>query len=89
MESGLISLTPGGGYTERHERLSDERAALLRTRRPGELVAPYPHHVIPLPTPDRARAQVRTRANRFYLNYQSESQGGGQGNLERGREDDT
>ncbi|RFS85174.1 ubiquinol-cytochrome c reductase cytochrome b subunit [Actinomadura spongiicola] len=83
VESGLISLSPEGGFHERHERPSDEREALLRTRRPEELVAPYPRHLIPLPTPDRARAQVRTRVNRFYLNYQSESHGGGQGDLRR------
>ncbi|WUH96202.1 ubiquinol-cytochrome c reductase cytochrome b subunit [Spirillospora sp. NBC_00431] len=81
VESGIISLSPDGGFHERHERPSDDREAVLRTRQPGELVAPYPHHIIPLPTPDRARTQVRTRANRFYLNYQSESHGGGQGDL--------
>ncbi|RKS74360.1 ubiquinol-cytochrome c reductase cytochrome b subunit [Actinomadura pelletieri DSM 43383] len=89
VESGLISRSPEGGFHERHERPSDEREALLRTRRPEELVAPYPRHLIPLPTPDRARAQVRTRVNRFYLNYQSESHGGGQGDLRRdGRKSD-
>ncbi|TDB90547.1 ubiquinol-cytochrome c reductase cytochrome b subunit [Actinomadura sp. KC216] len=84
VESGLIRLSPEGGFHERHERPSDEQEALLRARQPGELVAPYPHHLIPLPTPDRARTQVRTRVNRFYLNYQSESHGGGQGDLRQG-----
>ncbi|WP_131741725.1 cytochrome bc1 complex cytochrome b subunit [Actinomadura roseirufa] len=79
VESGLISLTPDGGYTERHEPEPDEREAVLLARQPRELVASYPRHFIPLPTPSRARAQVRTRLNRFYLNYQSESYGGGQG----------
>ncbi|WP_433468782.1 cytochrome bc1 complex cytochrome b subunit [Spirillospora sp. CA-128828] len=88
VESGLISLRPDGGFTERHEQPSEETEAILETRQPGELVAPYPHHLIPLPTPDRARTQVRTRANRFYLNYQAESQGGGQGNLEEGSPED-
>ncbi|TDC67179.1 ubiquinol-cytochrome c reductase cytochrome b subunit [Actinomadura sp. GC306] len=83
VESGLISLTPEGGFSERHEQPSDEQESLLRTRRPAEFVAPYPNHLIPLPTPDRARAQVRTRANRFYMNYQAESYGGGQGDLSR------
>ncbi|TDC94982.1 ubiquinol-cytochrome c reductase cytochrome b subunit [Actinomadura sp. 7K507] len=88
VESGLISLSPEGGYGERHEQPSREQEALLRTRQPGELVAPYPNHVLPLPTPDRARTQVRTRVNRFYMNYQAESYGGGQGDLERdGRQD--
>ncbi|MFB4307556.1 cytochrome bc complex cytochrome b subunit [Actinomadura sp. GTD37] len=84
VESGLISLSPAGGFAERHEQPSEDREAVLRTRRPDELVAPYPDHLIPLPTPDRARTQVRTRANRFYLDYQSESYGGGQGDLKRG-----
>ncbi|RSN48495.1 cytochrome bc1 complex cytochrome b subunit [Actinomadura sp. WAC 06369] len=79
VESGLISLTPDGGFTERHERSSDERAALLQTRQPRELLAAYPHHILPMPTPGRVRTQARTRANRFYLDYQVLSQGGGQG----------
>jgi ubiquinol-cytochrome c reductase cytochrome b subunit len=88
VESGLISLTPEGGFRERHEQPSDEGEALLRTRRPAELVAPYPNHLIPLPTPDRARSQLRTRANRFYMNYQAESYGGGQGDLSRDSRDE-
>ncbi|MUN39185.1 cytochrome bc1 complex cytochrome b subunit [Actinomadura litoris] len=81
VESGLISLTPGGAFTERHEQPSDDREAVLLARRPEELVASYPRHIIPLPTPSRARAQIHTRLNRFYFNYQSESYGGGQGDL--------
>ncbi|NVI90676.1 ubiquinol-cytochrome c reductase cytochrome b subunit [Actinomadura sp. BRA 177] len=88
VESGLISLTPDGAFEERHEQPSEEREAVVRTRQPGELVAPYPNHLIPLPTPDRARTQMRTRANRFYLDYQSESYGGGQGDLSRGSAED-
>ncbi|MFD0905822.1 cytochrome bc1 complex cytochrome b subunit [Actinomadura sediminis] len=79
VESGLISLTPEGEFTERHEPASDERDALLRTRQPRELLAAYPHHILPMPTPGRVRTQARTRANRFYLDYQVVSQGGGQG----------
>ena len=88
VESGLVSLTPEGAFEERHELPSREREAVLQTRRPDELVAPYPIHLIPLPTPDRARTQVRTRSNRFYLDYQSESYGGGQGDLGRGSSED-
>ncbi|WP_067462422.1 cytochrome bc1 complex cytochrome b subunit [Actinomadura macra] len=79
VETGLLRLTPDGGFTERHEPPSDEEEATLLARQPKELVASYPRHIIPLPTPDRARVQVRTRLNRFYFNYQSESYGGGQG----------
>jgi ubiquinol-cytochrome c reductase cytochrome b subunit len=88
VESGLISLSPEGGFVERHEQPERDAGAVLRTRQPGELVAPYPNHMIPLPTPNRARAQVRTRVNRFYLDYQSESYGGGQGDLEKPRQED-
>ncbi|MEV3919312.1 cytochrome bc1 complex cytochrome b subunit [Actinomadura coerulea] len=88
VESGLVSLTPDGGFRERHEEPSEDAVALMEARRPGELVAPYPHHMIPLPTPDRARTQVRTRVNRFYLDYQAESHGGGQGDLRKGSPDD-
>ena len=66
-----------------HGGRAPEEAAILRTRQPRELVAAYPHHIIPLPTPGRVRTQVRTRTNRFYLNYQTESHGGGQGDLKR------
>ncbi|MEV0666637.1 cytochrome bc complex cytochrome b subunit [Actinomadura luteofluorescens] len=88
VESGLISLTPDGEFRERHEQPSEEAEAVMEARRPGELVAPYPHHLIPLPTPDRARTQVRTRANRFYLDYQAESHGGGQGDLRKNSAED-
>ncbi len=40
VESGLISLTPDGAFEERHEQPSEEREAVVRTRQPGELVAP-------------------------------------------------
>ena len=88
VESGIVSLSPDGGYGERHEEPSPEQEALLRTRQPRELVARYPDHILPLPTPDRARAQVRTRVNRFYMDYQAESHGGGQGDLEHGPRQD-
>lgn len=83
VESGTIRLTPEGGFVERHEPASEERAALLRTRRPDELVVSPPRHVLPLPTPGRAKAQVKSRANRFYLDYQTEAHGGGQGDHRR------
>ncbi|RFU38146.1 ubiquinol-cytochrome c reductase cytochrome b subunit [Actinomadura logoneensis] len=79
VESGLITRTPDGGFAERHDAPAADSAALLRTRQPRELVRPYPDHIVPLPTPGRIRAQLRARANRFYLDYQSEVHGGGQG----------
>ncbi|MFC4909611.1 cytochrome b [Actinomadura gamaensis] len=83
VESGLITRTPDGGFSERHDVPSADTVALLRARQPRELVRPYPDHIIPLPTPGRIRAQIRTRTNRFYLDYQSEVHGGGQGRTDR------
>ncbi|MFD0688576.1 cytochrome bc1 complex cytochrome b subunit [Actinomadura fibrosa] len=79
VESGRIVRQPDGGFVERHERPEAEEAALLVTRQPRELVVPRPKHLIPLPTPGRANAQLRSRVNHFYLDYQSEVSGGGQG----------
>lgn len=39
---------------------------------PDDLVSPLPRHIIPLPTPRRLRAQVRTRLNRTYTKYRAE-----------------
>jgi ubiquinol-cytochrome c reductase cytochrome b subunit len=79
IESGIIIRTPQGGYREPTRRPTPDLAAVLETRRPEELVRPQPDHVIPLPTPGRIKAQIASRANRFYLDYHAESSGGGQG----------
>jgi ubiquinol-cytochrome c reductase cytochrome b subunit len=39
----------------------------MDAHRPDELVRPIPRHLVPLPTPRRALAQVRARVNHFYL----------------------
>ncbi|WP_019634757.1 cytochrome b [Actinomadura atramentaria] len=87
VESGTVWLSPRGGYLEHHDPETPEEAALTRVRQPRELVAPYPDHLIPLPTPGRIKAQLRTRANRFYLDYDGEVSGGGQGRYDEDRED--
>ncbi|HET9893815.1 MAG TPA: ubiquinol-cytochrome c reductase cytochrome b subunit [Streptosporangiaceae bacterium] len=51
--------------------------AELRASRPVGLIAPLPRHVIPLPTPRRAAAQVRSRLNRLYVSYRLETKGTG------------
>jgi len=84
MESGIIVRTAEGRYVEVHKRVGEETAALLDTRQPTELVRPLPDHILPLPTPKRIRAQVRSRANKFYLGYQAESHGAGQGRYGNG-----
>ncbi|MFC0037651.1 cytochrome bc1 complex cytochrome b subunit [Actinomadura rayongensis] len=79
VESGRVWVSPRGGYHEEHEPASPDERALTGVRQPRELVAERPHHLVPLPTPGRIKAQLRTRANRFYLDYNSEVAGGGQG----------
>ncbi len=88
LESGIIVRTPEGRYIEVHKQVADETEALLTTRRPTELVRPRPRHIIPLPTPGRIRAQVRSRANQFYLEYQAEAREAGQGRYGDGDEPD-
>jgi ubiquinol-cytochrome c reductase cytochrome b subunit len=39
----------------------------MEARRPDELFMPIPRHLLPLPTPRRALAQVRARVNHFYV----------------------
>jgi ubiquinol-cytochrome c reductase cytochrome b subunit len=46
---------------------SGEERAVLETRRPDELITPVPRHLVPLPTPRRAVAQVRARLNHAYV----------------------
>jgi ubiquinol-cytochrome c reductase cytochrome b subunit len=46
---------------------AEEDQAILLTRRPDELITPIPRHLVPLPTPRRALAQLRARLNHAYL----------------------
>jgi len=46
---------------------TDEERAVMQTRRPDELITPIPRHLVPLPTPRRAIAQVRARLNHAYV----------------------
>jgi ubiquinol-cytochrome c reductase cytochrome b subunit len=84
-------VTPGldGGYHEEVRPLNEEEQAQLPTRRPAELTASIPRHIVPLPTPRRFRAQVISRANRFYTSYRVEvpsSYGQPDGQRSAGRE---
>jgi Cytochrome b(N-terminal)/b6/petB len=47
--------------------LSAEERAVLEAWQPEQLLTPTPRHLIPLPSPGRAAAQLRARLNHFYL----------------------
>jgi ubiquinol-cytochrome c reductase cytochrome b subunit len=72
-EPGVVE--PGGpalpepetSYTTVNRPLSEEERARLSARRPDELITPVPRHLVPLPTPRRAAAQLRARLNHYYL----------------------
>ncbi|MFL6056281.1 MAG: cytochrome bc complex cytochrome b subunit [Actinoallomurus sp.] len=72
IESGTIKRLPTGEYVEAHDRPQPEEAVTARTVHPDDLVEPLPDHIIPLPTPRRIMAQVRSRLNRTYTKYAAE-----------------
>jgi hypothetical protein len=47
--------------------VSEERRAIMAAEQPEELLMATPRHLIPLPTPRRAAAQLRARLNHFYV----------------------
>jgi ubiquinol-cytochrome c reductase cytochrome b subunit len=55
------------GYAAVSRPVPEEELPVLQTRRPDELITPIPRHLVPLPTPRRATAQVRARLNHLYL----------------------
>ncbi|MCO5997845.1 cytochrome bc1 complex cytochrome b subunit [Actinoallomurus rhizosphaericola] len=72
VESGTIKRLPNGEYVEAHDRPEREQAVVARTVHPDDLVEALPDHIIPLPTPRRIIAQVRSRLNRAYTKYAAE-----------------
>ena len=60
-------LEPEVAYTSVNRPLSDQERARLTAHRPDWLIVPIPRHLVPLPTPRRALAQVRSRLNHQYL----------------------
>jgi ubiquinol-cytochrome c reductase cytochrome b subunit len=58
---------PALSYASVSRRLSDDEKARMVAHRPDELIRPIPRHLVPLPTPRRALAQVRSRLNHYYL----------------------
>jgi ubiquinol-cytochrome c reductase cytochrome b subunit len=69
---GAVPAPDGGTPSERSyapvsRPLSEDEQARLNAYRPDMLVRPIPRHLIPLPTPRRALAQVHSRLNHAYL----------------------
>ncbi len=58
---------PELSYASVSRPLSDDEKARMVAHRPDELIRPIPRHLVPLPTPRRALAQVRSRLNHHYL----------------------
>jgi ubiquinol-cytochrome c reductase cytochrome b subunit len=81
---GVAAPADGRHYTEVAEPVSEDVRATIEARPATRLVMPMPRHIIPLPTPRRIHAQLRTRLNHFYVRYQRETLSGedGQGRIE-------
>jgi ubiquinol-cytochrome c reductase cytochrome b subunit len=61
-----IAVESGGGFAPVSRPVSEEERYVLEAHRPEYLIAPYPRHLLPLPTARRIRAQIRARLNHFY-----------------------
>jgi ubiquinol-cytochrome c reductase cytochrome b subunit len=73
-QGGAVATSePQLSYTTVNRPLSEEEQARLTAQRPDELIAPIPRHLVPVPTPRRAIAQLRARLNHFYLFPQIET----------------
>jgi ubiquinol-cytochrome c reductase cytochrome b subunit len=64
---GIAAQRGGTAYTGVSKPVPAGIRAIMQTRRPDELVAPTPRHIVPLPTPRRATAQLRARLNHLYV----------------------
>jgi ubiquinol-cytochrome c reductase cytochrome b subunit len=62
-----------GAYAVVSRPVTEEQRAVMEARQPAELLMPTPRHLIPLPTPRRAAAQVRARLNHFYVRTRLET----------------
>jgi ubiquinol-cytochrome c reductase cytochrome b subunit len=68
-----IAVQEERAYTAVSRPVSAEERAVLEARQPEQFLAPTPRHLIPLPTPGRAAAQLRARLNHFYLRTRLET----------------
>lgn len=67
LPNGQGETQPELSYLPVNRTLSEQEHARLNAHRPDELIRPIPRHLVPLPTPHRALAQVRSRLNHAYL----------------------
>jgi len=67
IEFGITAVREGSAYAAVARPASGEERAVMEARRPDELFMPIPRHLVPLPTPRRALAQLRARVNHFYV----------------------
>ncbi len=66
-EYGIAAQRDGTAYTAVSRPVSAETRAVIEAGRPDELFTPVPRHILPLPTPRRAAAQLRARLNHWYV----------------------
>jgi len=84
---------PQLSYATVNRPMSEEERARLTAQRPDELITPIPRHLVPLPTPRRAMAQLRARLNHHYLltklesPYREDGAGGPDGTARAGEPD--
>jgi ubiquinol-cytochrome c reductase cytochrome b subunit len=71
--TGEIASAPDSDFAAVTRPLTEDELAVLKTRRPQQIISPIPRHVIPLPTPKRINAQVKARLNRFYTGHRLET----------------
>ena len=64
---GIAVAGPVQAYIPVNKPLPEEARTLAEARQPAELLVPTPRHIVPLPTPHRVVAQVRSRLNHFYV----------------------
>jgi ubiquinol-cytochrome c reductase cytochrome b subunit len=66
-EFGIAAQRDGTAYTAVSQPVSAQMRAVIEAGRPDELFTPVPRHILPLPTPRRAAAQLRARLNHWYV----------------------
>ncbi len=70
IETGIVAQSADGegtAYTGVSRPLTENERAVLTTKRADQLYQPVPRHIVPLPTPRRAAAQLRARLNHRYV----------------------
>ncbi len=66
-EYGISAQRQGTAYAPVSQPVPAEQRAVIEARRPDGLYIPMPRHLVPLPTPRRALAQLRARLNHLYV----------------------